>query len=95
MKKIDFVKKVSEKSGLTQKAVREALDAMELVIGEMYQEDDELIMFGVKFEMRELKADSGKLETRDGEVREWSKPARKVPTVKILKSTKEKYSKEA
>lgn len=98
MKKTDFIKRVVEVAEgrelrLTQVAVKELLDVMEDVIDEVIVAEDEVAIMGYKFTVKDQAARTGVSKMGDEPV-EWSSPARRVPTVNVMKSKKDQLSKE-
>ena len=52
MKKQELIKTVAVTTELTQKQVKEVLDATELVLKDVMKSEDEITVFGVKFATR-------------------------------------------
>lgn len=92
MKKSDFIAVVAEKAGITKKLTREVCEAIEETLKEALKDEDEVLIFGTKFGVREVEERSGKIPARDGTQKTWVRPAEKVPYAKLLKSMKDKVT---
>lgn len=87
MNKQELIQAVADKSGLTQKDVKTALDATLAVIGETLAKGDEVVLVGFgTFSVRTQKARTGR-NPQTGEKLTIS--AKKVPSFKAGKGLKE------
>lgn len=87
MNKQEFIQAIADKSGLTQKDAKTALDATLSVISETLAKGDEVSLIGFgSFLVREKQSRIGH-NPKTGE--KLTIPAKKVPTFKVGKGLKE------
>lgn len=87
MNKQELIQAVADKSGLTQKDVKTALDATLAVVSDTLAQGDEVVLVGFgTFSVREQKARTAR-NPKTGE--KIQVPAKKVPTFKAGKGLKE------
>lgn len=86
MKKQELIKAVAVTTELTQKQVKEVLDATELVLKDVMKSEDEITVFGVKFATRLQKGRDG-VSPMTGEP--YHTEDKIVPKLKAMKSLKE------
>lgn len=87
MNKQELIQAVADKSGLTQKDAKTALDATLAVVSDTLAQGDEVVLVGFgTFSVREQKARTAR-NPKTGE--KIQVPAKKVPTFKAGKGLKE------
>ncbi|MDO4450815.1 MAG: HU family DNA-binding protein [Moraxella sp.] len=87
MNKQELIQAVADKSGLTQKDAKTALDATLAVVSDTLAQGDEVVLVGFgTFSVREQKARTGR-NPQTGE--KIQVPAKKVPSFKAGKGLKE------
>lgn len=92
MKKKDIIKAVSQKANCTQKQAEEVYNALVEVVEDGIMEGKSFkVLDFIKVSTKELKARTGKLTNRDGEVIYWERDAKDVPTVKLTDVIMKKF----
>lgn len=93
MKKQEMIRNLAEKLEVSQVKVNEILKGLDEFIAEVVENEDEVTICGMKIATREVAARKGKIDNKLG-CYEYETPAKVIPTVKFVKSVKDKLSKE-
>lgn len=93
MTKKEMIKALAEKLGESQKRTVEILGGIEDFIEDVVFAEDEVTLCGVKIATKETKARKGEMENKYGAFK-YDVPAKVLPTIKFVKSAKDKLTKE-
>lgn len=84
MNKKDIIRLVSEKTDFTQKQVEQVYNALSEVVEDGIAEGKSFrVLNFIKISTKELKARTGQLTNRNGDVIHWEREDKEVPTVKL------------